>query len=133
MIVKIDDKRKKQLGIQKLSYLILLILVAAIYFGIIAWRPIIGYYYIKDAAKDAAKPGYFKNKSDYVPTENEVRTAILQTADEWKIPLKSYQIRMNRTKENITVTVDYTWTFNVPGYKYDYRFRFTEVGEQVRH
>lgn len=130
MIEKVKNIKKKEEGIQKLSYLLLFLIAAGIYLGIISWRPFIGYFYIIDAAKDAVKPGYFKNKVDYVPTVNEVQSAILAEAESWKIPLKSNNIKTNRTKENITVTVDYIWTFNFPGYKYDYRFKFTEIGEK---
>ena len=123
---------KREQGVQALTYLLILVFGVLIYLGIISWRPILGYSYIKDTAIDAVKPSYFKNKSDYVPTAKEVRTAILGTANKWKIPLTRKNVKIRRTTENITVTVDYNWTFNLFGYKYIKRFQFTQVGENVK-
>jgi hypothetical protein len=123
---------KGEQGAQLLSYFLIFIFGILIYLGIISWRPILGYYYIKDSAVDAVKPGYFKNKTDYVPTESEVRGAIIGTAQAWSIPLQDKNIKIQRSKENITATVNYTWTFNLFGYEYIKRFNFTEVGENVK-
>jgi len=127
--IKIPNKER---GLQVLTYVLFLIFGILIYLGIISWRPILGYFYIKDTATDAVKPSYFKNRADYVPTAKEVRGEILKTAKKWKIPLKRSNIKIKRTKENVTAIVSYTWTFNIFGYEYVHRFSFTQRGDKVK-
>jgi hypothetical protein len=132
MIYKFFIKSKREEGVQILSILLIIIFIVLIYLGIISWRPILGFSYIKDTMADAVKPGYFKNKSDYVPTENEVRNAIIETANSWKLPITSRNIRIQRNNQNVTATVDYNWTFNFLGFEYVKQFSYTTVGENVK-
>jgi len=95
----------------------LLVVVGILY---TAWLLIPAYYHnieLQDAMGDEARVNSYTTKS-----EDDIRDVIYQKAKDMEIPITRDQINVRREGQTVTIWVDYTVRFQLPGYGFDLQF-----------
>jgi hypothetical protein len=98
--------------------LIGLLVVAGIFYT--AWMLIPVYYHnleLQDAMGDEARMNSYTNKS-----EDDMRESIYRKAKDMEIPITRDQINVRRDGQTVSIWVDYTVRFQLPGYSFDLQF-----------
>ncbi|MBI5643831.1 MAG: DUF4845 domain-containing protein [Deltaproteobacteria bacterium] len=94
-----------------------LIIVASFLYGAyVVAPPYAGYYMLKTEIEDEAKLGHMY-------TDQTIQRRILEKASTWSVPISDENLEIAREKEQITISADYTVTFNfLDKYKKEQKF-----------
>jgi hypothetical protein len=104
------------------------IVVAAIYAG---WKVVPVYitnYQFEEAIDDSARSG----AADGRKTEEDIRMAVLQDAQDLKIPLQAEDIKVERNGSDLLISADYTVHVDLPGYPLDLSFHPASNRQSLR-
>jgi hypothetical protein len=97
----------------------LLIVVAFFY---VAWRvlpPYMNDYEFEDAVAQIAREATF----NYQRTDQDVKDTVAKKAAEFSIPLRSEQVHVARSGQEVIVTGEYTVHIELPGRPVDLHFQ----------
>lgn len=106
----------------------LFIVVATVYAG---WKIIpvyIANYQFEEAIDDSARAATINTRK----TEEEIRTAVFQEAQDLKIPLQMEDIQVQRNGADLLISADYSVHVDLPGYPLDLNFHPSSNRQALR-